>query len=369
MLNSSAEHGNTWLPYKQLSKRVINLLARNKHALDRGEVAHYLNYWKKYFYFTPENFNENSLITTPELYRTEKFIFNTVKKYNTLPSPYKDFKFEECEDLSDEQNKAIENLIISPGRFAILTGGPGTGKTSILKELIKQFLENYPTYPVQVISPTGKAAKRVKEVMGDMDINASTMHKFLNIDADGNITDVSDDTLTRTKTIQLLIIEESSMADLPIFRLILDALDIMNVKVILVGDTNQLPSVGAGDLLRDLIDLNIHVEKLTKSFRFIGTIANNADKVNNGDSELEVSDTFEIIKASEEDILSKISSIDADCFITPYRSESHLISTSVINNIVQSKRINECPAINNGYKFRINDSIIFTRTSYAIAYK
>lgn len=364
VLNLSADHGNTWLPYKELEDKVKTLLSKNGHELDRGEVSSYLNYWKKFFHFSEDNFNNNTLVTTPELYRTEKFIFNTINKYKNITSPYKDFKFVKNPDLSDRQNNSIEQLLKCNGTFVTLTGGPGTGKTTILKEILSQFLENYPTYPVQVISPTGRAAKRVKEVLGDLNVNVSTMHRFLNIDAEGHVTDVSDNTLDRTKSIRLLIIEESSMVDLPIFKMLLDSLDLIELKVILVGDINQLPSVGAGDLLRDLIDLGIHVERLTESFRFVGTIAENAEKINNNDPTLSESDTFEIIRAENADILNHVSTIDADCFITPYRNESRIISTNIINNIIQNKRCALAPIIPNNSKFRVGDSIIFVKTSY-----
>lgn len=363
VLNCSADHGNTWLSYQTLESRVLRLLKKNGHELDRGNVATYLNYWHKEFFFKTDDFNMSTLITTPELYKTEKFIYQTVKKYLKVNSPYHNFNYTYAENLSQKQNDAIKNLITHNGRFAILTGGPGTGKTTILKELVTQFRDNYPDKPIQIISPTGRAAKRVKEVMNDVEVEVSTMHKFLNIDVDNHITDITEQTYLKTKNIRLLIIEESSMADLPIFKMILDAVDIFNTKIILVGDTNQLPSVGAGDLLRDLIQMGVYVEKLTESFRFVGTIAKNAEKINNQQTDLICDDTFEILTVNENEILNYVSNIDADCFITPYKREDVIASTPIINRIIQNKRMSSAERCNNS-QFRVGDTVIFTHTRY-----
>lgn len=135
-------------------------------------------------------------------------------------------------NYEQKQREAI-NAAVSKG-FVVITGGPGTGKTTTMKAIISIFEKLGLT--VEVVAPTGKAAKRVAQLTG---YEARTIHRFL-------LSEDLDDC-------EVCIIDEMSMVDELLFSRLLEALR-TDCKLILVGDTNQLPSVGAGNLLKDIIE-------------------------------------------------------------------------------------------------------------------
>ncbi len=371
ILEWNADHGNTWMNYTELETMVLRMLKKNRHPLtkDEGNLFTYLNFWKDTFYFDASNISRKSLITTREMYRDERQIYDILRAFSGANSPYANFHPEYNPRLSEKQNRAIKNLLVCGGHFSILTGGPGTGKTTILKCLTDEFEKQYSNDAIQLVSPTGKAAKRVREVLKNPALNVSTIHKFLGYDAEGHRSPThlnSDTKLTIEKT-KLLIIDEASMTDLRIFKDLLSLINLKDMKIILVGDTDQLPSVGAGDLLRDMINMGIYTEKLTESFRFIGTIADNADKINHNDTSLNTDDTFIIKTVPKDFLMAEIAATDADLFITPYRKDSAFCSTTDINRIVQQK-VNGQSQRAGETGFRIGDTVIFNRTNYTCKY-
>lgn len=180
-------------------------------------------------------------------------------------------------ELSNEQKNAIKS--VNGNNISIITGGPGTGKTTILKIIIDIFKEN--GRKVEIAAPTGKAAKRIIEATGH---EAQTIHRLLNIgkiDEDKNRAVYFD--IEKLET-DLLIIDEASMLDIYLFHYILKALK-PYTKLVIIGDFNQLPSIGPGKVLSDLIDSNIiHTIYLKEIFRQAKTsnIVINAHRVNNG---------------------------------------------------------------------------------------
>lgn len=171
--------------------------------------------------------------------------------------------------------KAITNGI------SIITGGPGTGKTTTINRLIK-YLE-YKGEDFLLAAPTGRAAKRMTETTG---YEASTIQRMLGLGASG----LSDKGFSYDRNeenpleVDIIIIDEMSMVDLPLFNALLKAV-IPGTRLVLVGDTNQLPSVGPGSVLRDIIASECYsVVKLEKIFRQEGAsdIIVNAHKINAG---------------------------------------------------------------------------------------
>lgn len=153
--------------------------------------------------------------------------------------------------LSQSQRLALRKLLT--GSFAVLTGQPGTGKTTILRV----YLEMMHEHRVALCAPAGKAAKRMEEATG---LPASTIHRLLEVNSDSGFVHNASNKLD----IDLLVMDESSMSDVFIARALLDALP-SRCKVLFVGDTNQLPSVGAGRVLGDIIDSGIFpVAELTE---------------------------------------------------------------------------------------------------------
>jgi len=151
---------------------------------------------------------------------------------------------------NDMQRKAVISSI--ENNLTIITGGPGTGKTTIIKGIVELYKnincisEECLFDSIVLLAPTGRAAKRIKEATG---FKASTIHKFLKYNKETNDFGINKDNLSDAK---FIIIDECSMIDMFLFRSLLEGLS-KSIKIILVGDYNQLPSILPGEILKDLI--------------------------------------------------------------------------------------------------------------------
>ena len=176
--------------------------------------------------------------------------------------------------LSPEQQTAVETALQSP--LSVLTGGPGTGKTTCLKALIAALEAAGKTYALA--SPTGRAAKRLAEATGRP---ASTIHRLLGPSPTEGFKFNGENQLP----IQFLVVDEASMLDIVLTNHLLKALK-PGTHLLLVGDVDQLPSVGAGDVLRDVIDSGVApVTRLSVIFRQAADshIITNAHRINRGE--------------------------------------------------------------------------------------
>ena len=177
------------------------------------------------------------------------------------------------QDLSAEQQAAVQMALQHP--VSILTGGPGTGKTTCLKALITTLETQHKR--VSLASPTGRAAKRLAETSGR---HASTIHRLLEFSPVEGFQHNEHNPLST----DFLIVDEASMLDLILTNNLLKALQ-PGTHLLLVGDVDQLPSVGAGDVLRDLIASGlVPVTRLTTIFRQAADshIIQNAHRINQG---------------------------------------------------------------------------------------
>lgn len=164
-----------------------------------------------------------------------------------------------------EQRNAISSSFIK--NFLVITGGPGTGKTTILKGIVNLYREinRYKlddlSKKIALLAPTGRASKRISESVG---LSASTIHRFLKWNKENNKFQVNE----RNKSdVDLVIIDEASMVDVYLFDSLLKGLK-LDTKIILVGDDNQLPSVGPGQVLKDILESNTtNVIKLKQLYR------------------------------------------------------------------------------------------------------
>ncbi len=180
-------------------------------------------------------------------------------------------------DLSQEQQTAINNALMHP--LSVLTGGPGTGKTTCLQTLIFH-LETL-SIPYALASPTGRAAKRLSEAT---DRPASTIHRMLGFSPAEGFKYSNENPLP----VEFLVVDETSMLDLLLANNLLKALR-PGTHLLLVGDVDQLPSVGAGDVLRDVIASDsAPVTRLNTIFRQAAGshIITNAHRINRGEMPL-----------------------------------------------------------------------------------
>ncbi|MEA4888714.1 MAG: ATP-dependent RecD-like DNA helicase [Clostridiaceae bacterium] len=213
--------------------------------------------------------------------------------------------------LAPEQNEALLQAL--QHTVLILTGGPGTGKTTIIR-LLCDCLRNRGGR-VLLAAPTGRAAKRMTETTG---LPAKTLHRLLELQV--NADDAQQVLEYRTQsTVQLacdlLIVDEASMIDTFLFKSLLDSV-VPGTRLVLVGDADQLPSVGPGYVLRNLIDSNcVSVVRLTKIFRQSAEslIVRNAHRIHNGEwPEIDQSKDSQFLfipKESAEDIAMAVAKL------------------------------------------------------------
>ena len=188
-----------------------------------------------------------------------------IKKYDLedIEKIFTKIKKESHIEFSVEQEEAIRMAFTEP--IVIITGGPGTGKTTIVHAILKMYLrlnEDNSTLAesIALLAPTGRAAKRLKE---STNMPASTIHKFLGYQGE-NYYEYSKTNKTSSR---LIIVDEASMMDLPLASRLVTSMH-NDARLIIVGDVDQLPSVGPGQVLKDLIDSKeIKTIRLTKIHR------------------------------------------------------------------------------------------------------
>jgi len=223
----------------------------------------------KKIYFLNEYFQLN------EYYQADQNIVKRLTYLNNkedliYKSNYLDKKineFEKCNNIlyDEKQKEAIKNAFLK--NILIITGGPGTGKTTIIKSIVSLYKDIFNlknkdiSEEVILLAPTGRASKRIMEATL---FKASTIHRFLKWNKDTNRFQVNEYNKSDAK---LVIIDEVSMLDTILFDALLSGLK-YDTRIILVGDANQLPSVQAGEVLKDIIESDVfEVVKLERLYR------------------------------------------------------------------------------------------------------
>ncbi|MGN0503304.1 MAG: ATP-dependent RecD-like DNA helicase [Ruminococcus sp.] len=233
-----------------------------------------------------ETFDETEFVFTPQLHLSEMYVSSRIKMLLKFPAEKIkeiDREIENCEKsdgitYADLQKQAI-NSALTEGML-VLTGGPGTGKTTTLNAIIK-ILKNKGK-KVLLSAPTGRAAQRMSELTGD---EAKTLHRLLEVSWDKHDNPVFNKNERNQLKCDALIVDEVSMVDTFIFESVMRALPI-GCRLVLVGDSDQLPSVGPGNVLGDLIESGIiPVVRLNEIFRQAqqSLIVTNAHKIVNGE--------------------------------------------------------------------------------------
>lgn len=280
----STYNGNTCVIKENLIEFVINLLDVSTENIENGLIK--LNNNKEIVIEKRENIEYIYLFN---FYNTEEQIALRIKKLQNAKNVKKISNIEEflekieknsSIELSDKQKNALK--MVNDNNVTIITGGPGTGKTTIIKNIIDIYEEN--GKKVILAAPTGRAAKRMTETTGK---EASTLHRLLEIGKidDDNLFKNNDNYQGAPIDADIVIIDEVSMMDMFIMNYLLKCI-YQGTKLVLVGDVDQLASVGPGSVLKDLIASNqVATVSLDKIFRQAAKskIILNAHKVNNGE--------------------------------------------------------------------------------------
>jgi len=207
-------------------------------------------------------------VTLPWLHRNEQLIEAAFRRAARTDDETPDVSTRRPEDdLSDDQREAFHTAITN--RISVISGGAGTGKTYVVARLARRFQEA--GLVVSLAAPTGKAAKRIEQLLRahGVDLSASTIHRLLGY----NGIEYREDILPA----DVVIIDEVSMVDVPLMAELLRHIDLDRTRLILVGDHNQLPPVGPGNVLRDLIQHNlVPATVMTKVHRQAGVLKTNS---------------------------------------------------------------------------------------------
>lgn len=202
-------------------------------------------------------FVHNSRVFRQSTYEQEGFIAEYLKKLDEEMSILDDVEIDDeiiC-DLSDEQEEAVMNAFAH--RVSILTGGPGTGKTTTIKSIIRVLEYNgLLNNKVVLLAPTGKAVARIQELLKDNDnCTAQTIHRFIHMIRQQEDAFVMYDILPTITNVRMVVVDEMSMVDVTTFAALLRTIyKYPDVHIVLAGDADQLPSIGCGNVFMDILD-------------------------------------------------------------------------------------------------------------------
>jgi len=332
----------TGVSQEDIEDNIINLKVENEIIIEKREETQEWIYLHQ-FYRAEQVISESILRLQNS--KNSKKISNIAAKIQKVEENQNIF-------LSDKQKEAVE--LINENNVTIITGGPGTGKTTIIKTIIEIYNEK--KSKIVLCAPTGRAAKRMTETTGE---EASTLHRLLEI---GKIDEESlykkdNDYQGAPIDADIIIVDEMSMVDTFLMSYLLKCI-YKGTKLILVGDSDQLSSVGPGRVLQDLIlsqkIATIHLDKIFRQAAQSKIIVN-AHRVNNGQAFLSKEeeefdskqDFFFIRKTSQEEMLDEVLSLcngrlkkfgDYDFFqniqvITP--TKKGLLGTKELNKALQ----------------------------------
>jgi len=384
LLQASSE-GHTYLPMEELTHRTSQLLEIESKYIE----PHYMNLAidRKLLMRQKDDITQ---IYASVFYNMEA---NTASMLKQLDVSYS-VSDEEIEkrikriekktniQLDEQQVCAVKEAVRNG--LLVITGGPGTGKTTTINTIIHYFeMEGMDIF---LAAPTGRAAKRMSETTG---FEARTIHRMLEVNGGAEGAGGFERNEKNPLETDVIIIDEMSMVDISLMYALLKAI-LAGTRLILVGDVNQLPSVGPGAVLKDIIDSGqFHTVKLNKIFRQASTsdIIVNAHKINNGEEVVldNKSMDFFFLKRYEADKIIQVTLqlikqklpkyVDATEYdiqvLTPMRKR--LLGVERLNNILQmylnpedsSKREKEY----GGIIFREGDKVMQVKNNYQLEWE
>ena len=289
VMSHNLSNGHTCIPRDKLFAPCAELLSTNDDTVDIT-IDELVGSGR----LVSRDINGREFLFLPYIYKAEKNAAEHIKQLLKFPPAGRPAPEKEVDRLEKQtgikygkrQREAIITAVEKG--MLILTGGPGTGKTTTLNGILRFFEED--GLKVALAAPTGRAAKRMSEVTGR---NAKTIHRLLEVEWDKNDRPQFSRNARNPLEANAVILDELSMVDITLFSSFLEALPI-GCRLIMVGDSDQLPPVGAGNVLHDLISSGeIPVVELKEVFRqaMESLIVENAHRIVKGDAPiLNVSD-------------------------------------------------------------------------------
>lgn len=377
ILKQAQQEGHLFLSQEKLLEQAMELLNRKlpQLAVSEREIQEILYR----LILQRDIVLENGAVYTEELYEMETETAKMVVHHllDNLPVYHVEKLIQEAQavfgiTLSVSQVQAVQMVFSNP--LSIITGGPGTGKTTVLKVLLYVY-QKLEDEGIQLMAPTGRAARRMSESTGNS--SASTMHMAFGM--------VGEEVYEEVNYLQahFINVDEFSMVDMRLAYEFFRRLT-QGTRIILIGDMDQLPSVGAGDVFRHLIQCGkIPVTVLDLAFRQAEHIRiyQNAQRINNNIGKLSYGEDFQFIESSgaeqTADFVQKVyrqellgASPDGVQVLTPYRSrgaasvnELNRILREIVNPEVSGKREMKVGK----QVFREGDKILQTRNTEMVS--
>ena len=317
-----------------------------------------------------QNYKEEKNIAEDLTFRLRKSMKKTVFTDSQIDEEILICEKENGIKLADSQKKAVRMACKNP--VCIITGGAGTGKTTVLKFILQILIKLMEIKDVSLLAPTGRAASRMSESIG-RGFCASTIHSALQLK--GDYCERSIDT-------DILIVDEMSMVDNKVFSILCSAVS-YNTRIILVGDDGQLPSVGAGNVLYELLKSKIIPStKLEVIFRQKGTspIVENSTFIRNGITELKYCDEFQLTtKDTASAVAEEIKDIFLKCVeekgidevqvLCPFRKNGEASANSLnamLQDIYNPRKAGKAEIKRGSTCFREGDKVMQIKNNYEI---
>ena len=383
VLKSNESNGHTCLPKEKLIEVTSPFL-----GVPAAQVEKCLSEMVFDRTLIEDKVGEREFIFTPELYRCENYIASRIQfmlgfaaeKLEKIEDAIKTCEREDGITYAELQKQAIIQALTTG--MLVLTGGPGTGKTTTLNAIIKILQKR--GKKVLLAAPTGRAAQRMSELTGN---EAKTIHRLLEVSWDRQDNPVFLKNERNQLKCEALIIDEISMVDARIFESLMRALP-LGCRLILVGDSDQLPSVGAGNILSDIISSGaIPVVALNEIFRQArqSLIITNAHRIVSGEMPVlnrTDSDFFFMYRSNKTDVTDVIvdlcsrrlpeaygySAFDNIQVLCP--SKKGELGTAELNHRLQA-RLNprsesKAEAVIGNKTFRVGDKVMQIKNNYDI---